>query len=182
MQTALDAWAGGETDWITDWDRPAEATRADFAALAGVPDANVALIPAVSVGAGWVAATLGPGDEVVAPDDEFTSLLFPLLVAAERGVRVREVPFIEFADAVDARTRLVATSLVQMQTGRRADLPSIKAAAERVEARVLLDATQALPFMRPGEDLNGVDYVLVHAYKHLLCPRGVAFMVVREDR
>jgi selenocysteine lyase/cysteine desulfurase len=182
MHAALDAWAGGRTDWVADWDRPAETTRAEFAALASVPEANVALIPAVSVGASWVAATLGPGDEVVAPDDEFTSLLFPILVAAERGVRVREVPFDDLADAIDAQTTVVATSLVQMQTGRRADLWSIQSAAEGVGARVLLDATQALPFMRPGEDLGSVDYVLVHAYKHLLCPRGVAFMVVREDR
>ena len=36
---------------------------------------------------------LGPGDEVVVPADEFTSSLFPLLVAKDRGAVVREVPF-----------------------------------------------------------------------------------------
>ena len=47
----------------------------------------------MSVGVGLVAAGLGPADEVVVPDDEFTSVLFPLLVARERGATVREVPF-----------------------------------------------------------------------------------------
>jgi selenocysteine lyase/cysteine desulfurase len=182
IRGALDAWAAGTADWIADWDRPAEGTRADFAALVGVPEANVALLPAVSVGVGWVASTLGPGDEVVVPADEFTSLLFPFLVARERGVVVREVAIGELAAAVDERTSVVATSLVQMQTGLRADLPTILAAAARVGARVLLDATQAVPFTMPDEDLAAVDYVLVHGYKHLLCPRGAVFMVIRGDR
>jgi selenocysteine lyase/cysteine desulfurase len=179
---AIDAWAAGTADWIADWDRPAETTRADFAALVGVPDSSVALLPAVSVGVGWIAATLQPGDEVLVPPDEFTSTLFPFLVARERGVRVREVEIGQLPDAIDARTTLVATSLVQMQTGLRADLPSIRAAADRVGARVVLDATQAIPFTTPEEHLAAVDYVLVHGYKHLLCPRGAAFMVIRDDR
>ena len=30
MREALDAWAGGTADWVEDWDRPAEETRADY--------------------------------------------------------------------------------------------------------------------------------------------------------
>lgn len=182
IKEALDAWAAGTADWIADWDRPAEETRADFASLVRVPESSVALLPAVSVGVGWVASTLGPGDEVVVPADEFTSTLYPFLVARERGVTVREVEIGELAGAIDARTTLVATSLVQMQTGLRADLPAIRRAADRVGARILLDATQAVPFLTTEEELETVDYVLVHGYKHMLCPRGVTFMVVREDR
>jgi selenocysteine lyase/cysteine desulfurase/molybdopterin-guanine dinucleotide biosynthesis protein A len=182
MQEALAGWSRGTADWVTDWDRPAEATRASFADLVGVPESTVALHPTVSVGVGLVAATLRPGDEVIVPDDEFTSVLFPLLVAARRGVAVRRVPIGELAATVTPATRLVATSLVQMQTGRRADLPAIREAAERVGARILLDATQAIPFLRPDEDLATIDLVVIHGYKHLLCPRGAAFMVVRADR
>jgi selenocysteine lyase/cysteine desulfurase len=182
VKAAVDAWASGTADWIADWDQPAEGTRADLAALIGVPESTVALLPAVSVGVGWIASTLAPGDVVIVPDDEFTSTLFPFLVARERGVVVREVPFGEVAGAVDERTTIVATSHVQMQTGLRADVRAILAATGRVGARLVLDATQAVPFMTADEDLAVVDYVLVHGYKHLLCPRGAAFMVVREDR
>ena len=69
-----------------------------------------------------------------------------------------------------------------MQTGLRADLRSIREAADRVGARIVLDATQAVPFLTDEEDLSTIDYVLVHAYKHMLCPRGVTFMTVRADR
>jgi selenocysteine lyase/cysteine desulfurase len=182
LREALDAWAAGTADWITDWDRPAEETRADFARLVGVPESSVALLPAVSVGVGWVASTLRPGDEVVVPADEFESTLFPFLVARERGIVVREVALRELADAVDERTTIVATSLVQMQTGLRADLPAVRDATDRVGARIVLDATQAIPFTTADEDLAAVDYVLVHGYKHLLCPRGATFMFMRDDR
>ncbi|CAN5570319.1 aminotransferase class V-fold PLP-dependent enzyme [soil metagenome] len=182
IEAALAAWASGTADWIGDWDRPAEEARADFATLVSVPEADVALLPTVSVGVGWVAQTLRPGDEVIVPADEFTSTLFPFLVSERRGVVVREVGIAELADAVGPRTTLVATSLVQMQTGLRADLAAIREATDRVGARLLLDATQALPFLVPGEELSNVDYVLAHGYKHLLCPRGATFMVVRTDR
>jgi len=182
MQRALTAWSSGSADWVTDWDRPAEATRAAFADLAGVPASTVALHPAVSVGVGMVAATLGPGDEVLIPDEEFASVLFPFLVAARRGVIVRRAPLGRLADSVHPGTTIVATSLVQMQTGRRADLAAIREASDRVGARILLDATQAIPFLRGGEDLATIDYVVCHGYKHLLCPRGATFLVVRGDR
>jgi len=182
MREALDAWAGGTADWVEDWDRPAEQTRADFAALVRVPESSVALLPVVSVGVGLVASTLGPGDEVLIPADEFASLSYPFLVAAQRGVRVRQVGFGELTGAIDDQTTLVAMSLVQMQTGLRVDLPAIRAAADRVGARIVLDATQAVPFLTSDEDLGSIDYVLVHGYKHLLCPRGATFMIVRDDR
>lgn len=181
IERALAAWAHGSADWIEDWDRPAEDARSAFASLTGVPEASVALLPAVSVGTGLVAAALQPGDEVLMPDDEFTSVTFPFEVAAERGVVVRRAAIGSLADEVTPRTTLVATSLVQMQTGMRADLPAIREATDRVGARLLLDATQAIPFVRADEDLATVDYVLSHGYKHLLCPRGAAFMAIRAD-
>lgn len=182
MRTALDAWREGTANWIDDWDRPSESARRSFAALVGCAPEAVALMPAASVGTGLVAAALGPDDEVVVPADEFTSTLFPLLVARERGVAIREVAFDGLADAIGDRTTLVAFSLVQMQTGRRADLGAILDRAAAVGARVLVDATQAVPFVPVADVIGQIDYLVCAAYKHLLCPRGVAFLVVRPDR
>ena len=113
------------------------------------------------------------------PDDEFTSVLFPLFVAArERGAAIRTVPFERLADSVGDSTGLVAFSLIQSQSGRAADLAAITAAAKRVGARVLVDATHAVPFV-PFD--SPVDYLVCAAYKHLLSPRGVAFLHVRKQ-
>lgn len=181
MRDALDAWQAGTGGWV-DWDRQAERARTAFGRLIGAPASRVALLPSVSVGVGVVAAALQPGDRVVVPAAEFTSMLFPLLVARERGVDVVEVDDVDsLMEAITPGTTLVALSLVQMQTGRVMPVREIVERAEVVGAQVLLDATHGIPFVHLDDVVDRIDYVAVAAYKHLLCPRSVAFLVVRED-
>lgn len=182
LDRAIRAWQAGSADWLEDWDRPTDEARVHFAALIGADPAEIASIPAASVGTGLVAARLRPGDEVVVPADEFTSTLFPILVAGERGAVVREVPFEAVAESVGTATRLVAFSLVQMQTGRVADAGAILDAAERFGAQVLVDGTQGIPALDLAPFVDRIDYLVCAAYKHLLCPRGTAFLRVRRDR
>jgi selenocysteine lyase/cysteine desulfurase len=182
MHRALLAWQAGSADFREDWEPRGDESRQLFARLIGAGEDEIALVPTVSVGVGPVAAWLRAGDEVVIPDDEYTSVLFPLLVAEQqRGVVVRQVPFDRVADAITGQTRLVAVSLVQSQGGRTADLPAIVAAARQHETRVLVDATHGLPFYRVDALLSGIDALICHAYKHMLCPRGAAFLYVRRD-
>jgi selenocysteine lyase/cysteine desulfurase len=182
LQSAIRAWQAGTGDWINDWDEPTNQAPRDFATLVGAPPDTIATIPAASIGTGLVAGALGPEDEVVTPDDEFTSTLFPLLVAKDRGARVREVPFDDVAASIGPATTLVAVSLVQMQTGRVADIGAILDAAERHGARVLVDATQGVPFVPLEGVIDRIDYLVCAGYKHLLSPRGTAYFYVRQDR
>jgi selenocysteine lyase/cysteine desulfurase len=141
------------------------------------------LLPTASVGVGLVAASLPAGTEVVVPDDEFTSVIFPLLAAEQgRGVVVRQAPFDALPAAIRPETGLVAFSLTRSQDGRTAPLAAIVDAATRHGARVLVDATHAIPFVPVQPHLDQIDYLVCHGYKHLLCPRGVAFLRVRRDR
>lgn len=182
MLDAVRQWQRGTARWVDDWDVAADRARADFAGLVGVAPVDVAIIPAASVGVGNVAASLTGEDRITVPDDEFTSLLFPLLVAGQRvGATVDSVPFERLLDSIEEGTTLVATSLVQMQTGRVAPLAELVARCHAVGARLLLDATHGLPFADMSGRLPEVDIVVCAAYKHLLCPRGVAFMVVRPE-
>jgi len=182
VRTALSAWQRGTGRWIEDWDSTAEACRASFASLIGARGSEIATQPAVSVAVALIAAALRPGDEVVVPDNEFTSVLYPLLVAERRGVRVRQVPLGGLPDAIHAGTTLVATSLVQMQTGLAAPLADILDAAARHGSRTLVDATQAVPMMPAlRRHIGDIDYLVCAGYKHLLCPRGAAFLYVRES-
>src|SRR5215471_4219099 len=84
MHRAVDGWQSGTADWVRAWDMAGEDARTSFARLIGVAPDTVALEPAVSVGVGLVAATLTAADQVVVPEDEFPSVINPLLVAAER--------------------------------------------------------------------------------------------------
>jgi selenocysteine lyase/cysteine desulfurase len=182
LREALDAWTAGTANWIEDWDKVGERGRAAFAKLIGVEPSRVALLPATSVGVGVVAAGLTSADDVVVPNDEFTSVLFPLLVARDRGVRVREVPLEGLVDAITPGTTLVACTLVQMQTGRTVPIRAIVERAGEVGARVLIDATQGIPFVPLGDLVDRIDYLVCSGYKHLLSPRGTAFMAVRADQ
>jgi selenocysteine lyase/cysteine desulfurase len=179
MHQAIADWQSGSADWVTAWDVKGETCRGAFAELIGTSPETIALMPSASVGVGLIAATLKPGDNVVAPDDEFTSLLFPLLVAAkEKCATIRTVPFEQLADSVDSSTSMVAFSLVQSQSGRSAELPAILSAAKKNGARTLIDATHAVPFVPVNAE--EVDYLVCAAYKHLLSPRGVAFLHVAK--
>jgi selenocysteine lyase/cysteine desulfurase len=182
MAAALEAWRTGSAHWVEDWDRPSDAARGSFAALIGAEASDIALIPSVSVGTGLVAASMRPGDVVVVPEDEHVSDLYPLLVAERRGVEVRQVPFAALPDAIVPGVTHVATSLVQMQTGRVADLGRITERTRAVGARLLIDSTHGTPFVEVTEHIASIDYLVCHAYKHLLGGRGCAFLYVRRDR
>ncbi len=65
---------------------------------------------------GLVAAGVPDGARVVAPDIEFTSNLWPFL-AQGRGIEVETVPVAKLAEAVDARTNVVAFGAVHAATG-----------------------------------------------------------------
>jgi len=176
IEAALQGWRAWG-DWLA-WERDGERCRELFARIAGAPAESVALVGAVSAAAGIVAATLptGPGDNVVCFEHEFQSALFPWLALEQRGVEVRLCALEELADAIDARTQLVAVSTVQSADGRVVDLDALKDAG----APLFLDATQSAGVL--PVDLEGVDFLVAAGYKWLLCPRGLAFLYVRPER
>lgn len=183
LRQALDAWSVGAAQWIVDWDEPAERCRGLAGSLLGARPSEVAFLPAVSVGSAVVFSQLAEGDEVLVPADEFASVLLPALAsAASRGVSIRRAPFEGLADAVRASTTLVATSHVRSQDGRVQDLAAVSSAAKDAGSLVLVDATHSAGILPIDADADGLDFVLCAAYKHLLCPRGVAFMTVAESQ
>jgi selenocysteine lyase/cysteine desulfurase len=184
---ALEALRQATADWGAgrvqppEYDPFVDEARATFARLVGVDRRDVAVGTQVSTFTSMVAASLAPGDEVLVYADDFSSVLFPLLVVRERGVRVRSVPTLaELPGAVDAGTSLVAVSAVQSADGAVADLDAIAAAAGAHGARTYVDATQAVGWL--PLDASRFDFVAVAAYKWLLSPRGAAFMTVRRER
>jgi selenocysteine lyase/cysteine desulfurase len=182
-RSTLTALAEANEGWRTrkrwrDWEEDGEACRALFAQLVGARAEDVALMPAVSIGVGLVAASIPfePGSNVVLYERDFTSALLPWKALEPRGVELRPVPLESLADAVDERTAVVCVSLVQSAEGRVADLDALRATG----TRICLDATQAVATY--PIDLRGVDYLVAHGYKWMLCPRGVGFLYVSPER
>jgi selenocysteine lyase/cysteine desulfurase len=179
LQAALEDWRGGRTSW-EHWGIPGEEARASFARLVGVPVETVAIASNVSTLLGLVAAAVPDGTRVLVPDVEFTSVLFPFMTQASRGVTVRLVPAAELAGEIGPDVDVVAFSAVQMATGQVADLDAIAAAAVEHEVMTVVDATQAVGWL--PVDATAFDVVAAHAYKWMMSPRGTAFMAIRPER
>ncbi|MFB7601119.1 aminotransferase class V-fold PLP-dependent enzyme [Streptomyces sp. NPDC056160] len=174
LRTAVEAAATGQpTDMFAD----VEAARASFARLARVPDHRVAAGASVAVYSGVIAASLPEGAEVLTAEGDFSSVVNPFHM--RRDLKVRSVPLEQLAEAVRPGTALVAVSAAQSADGRVADLPALRAAAREHGARTYVDASQAAGWL--DLDADAYDYVAAVAFKWLLCPRGVTFLVVPDD-
>lgn len=153
------------------------------AALLGASPDDIGFPSSVAHGASLVADAVDwrPGDNVVMERWEFPSLMNPFLAQTRHGVEVRTVgpepgrwraPLARFAEAIDARTRVVALSHVSYLTGERHDLEAYAALARAAGALFVVDASHALGSVRVHAPL--ADVVLGCCYKFLLGSHGVA--------
>jgi selenocysteine lyase/cysteine desulfurase len=74
-------------------------------------------------------------------------------------------------------TALLAVSHVLSADGERTDLVRLREAADAVGAQLFVDATQSLGVLDLDLRSSRPDYLAVHGYKWLLCPRGAAWLV-----
>jgi len=183
LTSAITSWQQGSLG-AADWERAAPQARAGFARYLGVLEAHVALMGSVAEAAATVAASLpARGGTVVVGDSEFRSNLFPWLALETRGYRIVRVPAgragrtDSLLTAIDEQTALIAVSHVLSADGERTDLVRLRAAADSVGARIFADVTQSLGVLGLGLAAARPDYLAVHGYKWLLCPRGAAWLV-----
>ncbi len=170
---AASAAAGLPSDMFAD----VEASRSAYARLMGVPATRVATGASVATFSGLVASSLPAGAEVLTAEADFSSLVNPLHLRDD--LKVRGVPLERIAESVGPDTALVAVSSVQSADGRIADLAAVREAARTHGARTLIDVSQSNGWLPSAAD--DFDFVVAVAYKWVLCPRGVAFLVVPED-
>ena len=179
LQAALDDWRHGRTSW-EHWGDSTERARTAFARLVNVRAEDVAVGATVSELIALIAAAAPDGARIVAPEHEFTSLLFPFLAHEDRGVEVETVPLTRLADSIGDGTTVVAASVVQSSSGEILDWDRVEAAAADVGAWLVLDATQACGWL--PVDASRADFVACAGYKWLMSPRGTAYLTVRPER
>lgn len=178
MRAALEEWSNGQADPLR-YGRAVESSRSSFAAMVGVPESWVGVGATVSELVGPIAASIPDGSEIVVPVGDFTSILYPFMSQASRGINVRHVPIEHLAESIGRDTALVSYSHVQSSTGVVADMASIAAAARDVQALTLCDLTQSAG-IHPV-DATLADFTVCHSYKWLCAPRGAAFLTIRPE-
>ncbi|MDJ0337318.1 aminotransferase class V-fold PLP-dependent enzyme [Cryobacterium sp. PH31-O1] len=177
MRADTEVWARGDA-CASRYGETVERVRSGYADLVNVTPERVAIGSQTSVMAGMVAASIPDGAEVVLPRGDFSSMVFPFLAQAHRGVTVRQVALADLAESLSENTWLVAFSLVQSATGTLADTDAIRAAALTTNTFTLCDTTQAAGWM--PVDASLFDATICHSYKWLGAPRGVAFFTVND--
>lgn len=165
-----------------------ERAKASLARLLGGRAEEIALLANASEG--LFVASQGidwrAGDNVVVEQSEFPSVLHAWQRLRPLGVTVRAVgrePVVsldELGEAVDARTRAIAVSHVSYLTGARHDLVRLRGLADRVGARLIVDASHALGVVPVPGPL--CDVVVSCCYKWLLAVHGVGVLYVNTRR
>jgi selenocysteine lyase/cysteine desulfurase len=150
--------------------------RAAYAQRVGADPADLALTTCTSEGVVRVLAGLDlqAGDEVLTAPDEHPGLLGPLGTLRERrGVEIRTAPFADLADAVSARTRLVACSHVSWVTGevRPAGLAELGP-----DVPVLLDGAQGIGAVPIDVGALGCAFYAGSGQKWLCGPVGTGML------
>ena len=119
-----------------------DALRGAYARLLHCNTADVALTTSTTEGIAQTVAglRLQRGSEIVTSDEEHPGLLGALAAARDlRGVKIREVPFAELAEAVRPKTSLLACSHVGWKSGSVAP-PELA----ELDVPVLLDGAQGV--------------------------------------
>jgi selenocysteine lyase/cysteine desulfurase len=175
------------------WVEGYEAAHVTFGELLGCEPGEVTFMANVATAMSILAHALGlaPGDEIVTVDQEYGSNAYPWNEAAARaGARVvraasrddRSVDTREVARLVGPRTRVVAVSWVQFQTGATLDLHHLSRVCLEHGALLVADATQGVGVAPFSMAQSGVDVVAGSMHKWLGGPPGLAYLAVRQSR
>lgn len=172
------------------WLESEQALRQAIADLITAPQAeDITLVRNTSEAINIVAQGIpwADGDEVLVLSNEFPSNLLPWINLKDRGVIVRlltkhnQDPTELLISEISNKTRMVAVSSVQYDTGFRLDLARLGAKCQRHNALLCVDAIQELGAMKMDVSLLPIDFLLCGSHKWLMSPEGMGFLWSRAD-
>ena len=127
-----------------------------------------------------------PGDEILSLSNEFPSNSLPWLWLKERGVEVSVIaaenndPTGTLTEHISEKTRLVAVSSVQYDTGHRLDLDALGTVCAHNGALLCVDAIQHLGALSLDVTKSQIDFIVTGSHKWLMGPEGIGFMWSRS--
>jgi kynureninase len=192
MQRYMELWMSyGASAWYELWLGEMADARARFARLINAQPHEVALLPSVGVALSIIGSSLdyAARNEVVITEMDFPTIPYQWMARGEEGADVRllpspdrvQVPLQFFADAINDRTALVATTHVFFTSGWIQDIAAISRLAHDAGALCVVDGYQAAGQIPVDVKAANVDIYLSGGLKWLLGGPGIVFMYVRED-
>jgi len=151
---------------------------------------EITFVPNTSVGisAAACALPLERGDEVLIPENEHPTLVYPWLNLQDEGIQVRRIPWMgsclspgDIIDRVSNRTRVVALSGVDYLRGFRHDVETIGAFCRSHDIYLVVDGIQALGVMPVDVRKQGISILAAGGYKWLMSGRGNGCLFVAQE-
>ena len=185
---ACQAAEPGDTVW-PQWAAGIERLRGQFANLMNCSSSEVCLVPNTTTGINLVAEGFSwqSGDNVIIPEGEFPSNLFPWQNQQSKGVELRVVPrrngevrVEDLMAQVDPSTRIISVSWVGYASGYRIDLANLVEQAHQRSVLVFLDAIQGLGVYPLDLSKTPVDFLAADGHKWLLGPEGAGVAMIAK--
>jgi cysteine desulfurase / selenocysteine lyase len=192
VRAAIDVYLGRQGEEPFDephWWKLREQVRGLVGQLLHVRPETCAFTHSTTSGLSLVAGGLDwrAGDNVVGVQGEYPANIYPWMALQERGVELRlyqppegRVDPAGLLDRCDARTRLVAISLVQFWNGFRSDLAAIGRGCRERDVFLIVDGVQGIGGLDIDVSTLPVDFVAAGAQKYLLGPMGIGVVYIGE--
>jgi selenocysteine lyase/cysteine desulfurase len=165
--------------WYDDADR----IRTACARLIGCDASDIAFVPSASTGLAYLMQGLDwkSGDEVLTLENEFPNQLYVSSLLHRFGAQLRAVPWAQFDESVNERTRAVLLSTVNYATGFRPPLEDISSFLMRRGVLLYVDGTQSVGALQFDVQQVRPSILCLDAYKWLLSPNGAGFVYVAPE-
>lgn len=176
-----------------DYMEAAEVARKHLAKLAGADSKEVAFFQSTAGAISQVAFGLEfkASDEILVWDQEYASNLYPWKAACDRSgaklIRATSAsdgstPLEKLISCVTDKTKLIAVSWVQFQTGAMTDIAALAEFAKSRGIWTVVDVIQGLGLLPFDFHSVGVDAVCGGSHKWLVSPVGVGFLILKKER
>ena len=182
-------WRISPIDFFTE----VEAMREAFARVIGCSTDNIAIVPSASYGAATAARNLvvSAGDAILMLDEQFPSNYYIwkrmadeananiVFASPETGQSWTAAAQAQI-ERQGGRTKLATLEMHHWLSGETINLQKMCSALRGAGASIVLDLTQTVGVYPVDLAALDPDFVLVSAYKWLLCPYGVGFLYVAD--
>jgi cysteine desulfurase/selenocysteine lyase len=168
----------------------ADTVRAKVARLIGAPSEAVAITRSTSHGISILAngLTWAPGDNVVCVAGDYPSVVYPWMALERHGVETRFVDAVDgrakpdrILAALDERTRVVALSHVNYQSGVRYDVAALGAGCRAAGVLLCVDAMQSVGAIPIDVKAMNIDVLASGSWKWIMGPAGIGFCYIRPS-
>jgi cysteine desulfurase/selenocysteine lyase len=164
--------------------------RAKTAQLIGCDPDEIAFARNTGEGIVWTADSIRwePGDEVLVYQGEYPTVPYPFMMKESEGVKTvvrpmeerRVTPEMVERD-LSRKTRLLAISFVQFDSGFRADLKRIGTVCKANDTLLMVDAIQGLGALPLNVRDCGIDFLAAGTHKWLWGLQGLGVYYVRRE-